>query len=202
MPQIERAIPTLSGCRTEAEYLRQESASAVKHEFRGGRIVAMAGGTHGHGIIAGNLIRELGTRLRHTPCLTATSGVRVAAVGDYLYPDVSVVCDGPVYHPPDRRHTLVNPQVVVEVLSPSTARDDLGEKFDAYRQVESLREYVVVAADALWARSFHRDRGGLWAIGPLVQGIDATLAFRSLSVGVPLAEVYAKVEFPPADVDG
>ena len=107
-----------------------------------------------------------------------------------------------MYDPPDRATTLVNPQIVVEVLSPVTASADVGEKFEDYMRIASLREYVLVAQDRPWARSFTRGPDGLWGIGPLVEGLDATLAFRSLSVEVPLAEVYAKVRFPSVGAGG
>lgn len=201
---MEQPIPSLSPDHvyTEAEYLRIEAASPLKHEFIGGRIIAMAGGTHRHSIIGMNLGAGLIPRLRDTPCLVAGSDVRVrvAATGDYLYPDLTVVCDEPIYVPANREHTLVNPQIVVEVLSASTATRDLGAKLDDYLRVESLRQYVVVAQDEPWARSFLRGDDGRWDFGPIAAGLDATLAFPSLNVGVPLAEAYAKVRLsPPGD---
>ncbi len=198
------APPSPDRTYTEADYLRLGAASPLKHEFIGGRILAVAGGTHRHSIIAMNIGRELGNRLRDTPCLVAGSDVRVgvAATGDYLYPDLTVVCDDPVYVPPDRDHTLVNPQVVVEVLSASTANRDLGGKLDDYLRVASVRQYVVVAQDEPWARSFVRDAGGRWDFGSIARGMDATLAFPSLGIGVPLAEAYAKVRLPPPPADG
>ena len=202
---MEQPIATVLPDRTytEAEYLQIEAASPLKHEFIGGRVFAMAGGTHRHSIIGMNIGRELGNRLRDGPCLVAGSDVRVAATGDYLYPDLTVVCDEPVYVPPDREHTLVNPQIVVEVLSASTASRDLGEKLDDYLRVASLRQYVVVAQDEPWARSFVRDGpAGRWDFGPIARGMDATLAFPSLGVGVPLAEAYAKVRLPAGDGGG
>ena len=198
---MEQPATPLSSDRTytEDEYLRLEAASPLKHEFIGGRIISMAGGTHRHSIIAMNIGRELGNRLRDGPCLIAGSDVRVrvAATGDYLYPDLTVVCDEPIYVPPDREHTLVNPKIVVEVLSGSTASRDLGEKLDDYMRVESLRHYVVVAQDEPWARSFVREgAGGRWDFGPIARGLEATLWFPSLNVGLPLAEAYAKVRLP------
>ena len=203
MPGMEQAIPRSDRRYTEEEYLRLEEASPVKHEFRGGRIIAMAGGTHGHAIVAMNLGGELRARLRGTPCITAGSDVRVrvAATGDYLYPDLTVVYDEPVYVPPNRPTVLANPQVIVEVLSASTTSVDFGEKLDAYRSVATVREYVLLAQDRPWARSFYRDVGGPWGIGPWVEGLDGSLVFRSLGVAVPLAEVYDKVRFPPAEGD-
>src|SRR5919106_215521 len=103
---------------TYAEYLSLEEFSNVKHEFFGGEIYAMAGGTIDHGALAARVIRLLGDRLEGRPCLVLTSDVRVRvrATGLATYPDVSVVC-GPVERDPDDRHTVINPLVVVEVLS-------------------------------------------------------------------------------------
>ena len=199
---MEQPVPDPQRRWSEDEYLRFEETSDVKHEFRNGQVIAMAGGTHEHGIIAVNLGAALVPRLRDTPCVTAGSDVRVrsSADGSYSYPDLTVVCAEPVFARAGHRVTLVNPQVVVEVLSTSTQSVDLGDKLDAYLAIESVREYVVVAQDRPWARSFTRGPDGQLGIGPLVQGMEATLAFRSLGVGVPMAEVYAKVRFPtPGD---
>ncbi len=197
---MEQPSPSAPDRRyTVQEYLTLEEASVVKHEYRRGRIVAMAGGTHAHALVAMNLGGELRSRLRDTPCIVTGSDVRVrvSATASYCYPDLSVVCAESVFDPPDRSVTLLNPQVVVEVLSPSTAESDIGGKFDDYMRIDSLQEYVLVAQNRPWARSFHRGPDGLWAIGPLVEGLQATLAFRSLGIDVPLAEVYAKVRLPP-----
>lgn len=202
MEQPTTPPPSPDRACTEAEYLRVEAASSFRHEYIGGRIIAMAGGTHRHGIIALNIGAALVPRFRDTPCVTSGSDVRVrvAATGDYLYPDLTVVCDEPVYVPPDRAHTLVNPQVVVEVLSASAATRDLGEKLDDYMRVASLRQYVVVAQDQAWARSFVRTASdGRWDFGPIARGLEAELAFPSLALGVPMAEVYAKVRLDAAD---
>ena len=204
---MEQRVPDpspLPGRRyTEAEYFAFEEESLTRFEYRSGRVIAMAGGTLEHGLIGLNVAGELRAALKKTPCLVLGSDVRVriSAVGDYAYPDVSVACEPPAFHRAGRRTTLANPTVVVEVLSTSTAAIDLGEKLDAYTKIETLREYVVVDQRQAWARSFHREPGGMWTFRPVVQGLDATLTFESLGVGIAMAEVYAKVTFPlPVDV--
>ena len=212
---MEQAIPEPTRRYTEAEYLAFEEASDTKHEFRNGqiipfggwerdpygRIVGMAGGTAEHSDIAGNVLAELKGRLKGTPCRVNNSElrVRVSRAGRYCYPDVIVTCEPRVYDPPDRRVTLVNPQVVIEVLSPSTADDDRGDKFRDYISIDSLQEYVLVAQDRPRVETFYRQPdNGVWAIGPAYEGLEATVAFRSLNATVPLADLYAGVELPPS----
>jgi Uma2 family endonuclease len=145
---MERPIPDRHRRYTVEEYFAICETADVKYEYRdgeliphggwerddNGHILGMAGGTFEHGEIACNLIRELGNALKGCPCRVNNSDVRVrvSRSGRYVLPDVSVTCGQPVFDPPDRRLTLVNPQVIVEVLSPSTADDDRGEKFRDY----------------------------------------------------------------------
>jgi Uma2 family endonuclease len=212
---MEQAIPEPRRRYTEAEYLAFEEASDTKHEFRNGqiipfggwerdpygRIIGMAGGTAEHSDIAGNVFAELKSRLAGTPCRVNNSGlrVRVSRSGRYCYPDVIVTCQPRAFHTQDRRVTLVNPQVVIEVLSPSTADDDRGDKFRDYIAIDSLQEYVLVAQDRPRVETFYRrPDDGAWAIGPAYEGFDATLPFPSLGVTVPLAQIYAGVDLPPS----
>jgi Uma2 family endonuclease len=113
---------------------------------------------------------------------------------------VIVTCEPRLYDPPDRRVTLVNPQVVIEVLSKSTADDDRGDKFRDHITIEALQQYVLVAQDRPRVETFHRraDDDGVWTIGPAYEGFDATLPFPSLGVSVPLADIYAGVDLPPS----
>src|SRR5262245_50639784 len=115
---------------TAEEYLAFERASEQKHEYADGEIFAMSGGTYEHGLIAGNVLGELRGALLERPCTVQGSDVRVKAVATkrYLYPDVSVVCGRPVFED-ETRDTLLNPRVIVEVLSDSTERYDRGDKF-------------------------------------------------------------------------
>ncbi len=158
----------------------------------------MAGGTAGHADVACNLIRSLGNRLDGSPCKVGNSDlrVRIPRTGRYCYPDVSVTCGPRVFDPPEAAATMVNPQVIIEVLSPSTADDDRGEKLADYIGSPSLQEYVLFAQDRPRADTFYRQPDGIWAIGPWSAGVEAAVAFRSLGVTLPLAEVYAGVEFP------
>jgi len=161
----------------------------------------MAGGTEQHSDIAGNLLAALKDRLKGKPCRVNNSElrVRVSRAGRYCYPDVIVTCQPRVCDQPDRRVTPVNPQVVIEVLSKSTADDDRGDKFRDYIAIDSPQEYVLVAQDRPRVETFHRRADdGVWTIGPAYEGLDATLPFPSLGVTVPLAEIYAGVDLPPS----
>jgi Uma2 family endonuclease len=132
---------------TEAEYLEFERRADVRHEFSDGEVFAMAGGTFAHSQIAGNLIRSIGNRLP-IACAVLTADMRVKCdmTGLYTYPDVSVV-RGERRFLDDRQDTLLNPVMVVEVLSDATEAYDRGRKFEHYRRIPSLRGYLLVRQD-------------------------------------------------------
>ena len=152
---------------TVDQYLAIELEGEVKHEFFDGEIFAMAGGTLAHSLI----------------CPT---GLRT-------YPDVSVVCESPRFED-DREITLLNPQVIVEVLSESTEAYDRGKKFDSYQSMESLREYVLVSQDRPHVDRFSRQESGDWLLAKS-EGLEAEVSVPSLGCSVRMAEIYANVEF-------
>src|SRR6266404_330901 len=191
---LAQNIPRLS----EAEYLRLERAAEIKSEFFEGEMFAMAGGTRAHSLIAANLLRELGNRLKATDCVAYTADLRikVEATGLQTYPDVSVVC-GPQRFLDEERDTLLNPVVIVEVLSDSTEAYDRGKKFEQYRQIPSCREYLLVSQKEPRIEQFIRQAQGEWLLKEAV-GLKAELNVPTLGIVLPLAEVFAKVEFFPA----
>lgn len=199
----QRAPPPSTAPATLADYFRAESGSAQKHEFRNGRIIAMAGASEGHVTIAGNVHAELRSRLKGKPCRSYVNELRVRSTrrpSGYCYPDVTVVCGPSEYDPASTEaglQTVTNPRVVVEVLSPTTEADDRGDKFDGYREIPSFEQYVLVAQDQPYVLTFTRQPGGGWLMLPYV-GLDAVVPLSSLGVDLPLAEVYAGVTFPPA----
>ena len=143
---------------TPAEYLALERSSEIKGEFFDGEIFAMAGASREHNLVVGNLLRELGNLLRNGPCEVYPSDMRVRCPnGLGTYPDVSVACD-PLFED-DREDTLVNPVVIIEVLSPSTEAWDRGTKFLSYRGLSSLREYVLVSQDRRLIEHYVRQSG-------------------------------------------
>jgi Uma2 family endonuclease len=181
------------------EYLRAEYDAEQRHEYYDGMIVAMAGGSPQHSLIISNVIREMGNRLKGGTCRVYDSNLRVRIPRSrlYVYPDATVVC-GPTEHDADdaKRLTVTNPKLIVEVLSDSTEHLDYGPKFRHYLECPSLDEYVLVAQDSVHVQSYFRQVGGTWLFTP-VMNVGDMIPLRSLGVELPLAEVYAGVEFPP-----
>jgi Uma2 family endonuclease len=183
------------------EYYRIENDSTERHEFRDGEILAMSGGSPQHSLIAVNIAAELRNRVKGKPCLPYGSDLRVRIAGrnQSVYPDVSVICGQIDYDPDDKAgHTVHNPRVIVEVLSASTEAYDRGDKFAAYRQIPSFFEYVIVSQSEPRVETFRRQEDGSWLISFFV-GLDAVARLASIGVDLPLAEIYARVEFPPAE---
>lgn len=179
---------------TEDEYLEHERQSEAKHELVHGVIVAMAGASPRHNAIAGNLIFALKLRLRGRGCLVLPSDqrVHVEATGLFTYPDVTVVCDRPRFHPKDA-DTLVNPKVLVEILSPSTEAYDRGAKFAHYQGIGSLEEYVLVTQASTRVEHYRRLESGQWLL-TVREGDDAVLELPGLGCEIPLAEIYEDID--------
>ncbi len=173
------------------EYLALDASGEVKHGYIDGAAYATAGGPVEHGAIAGNVIGHLRAMLRDRPCQVFTSDVRVAveATGLRTYPDVSVVCGEPART--DDGLSIINPIVLVEVLSESTADRDRGGKFAHYRRLASLREYVVIAQEERAVEHHVRGEGGLWTLRD-IRGA-GVVELASLGCALPLDEIYLKV---------
>jgi Uma2 family endonuclease len=193
-----------SWAATEQEYLRFEAASPDRHEYRGGRIVEMAGGRQPHGRVAARFIVEIENRLRGHPCSVHGSdvAVHVAETREYVYPDVSVACD-PIqfFNPPDNTR-LLNPRLIVEVTSVSTEAVDRGDKFTSYRTIPSIEEYVLASSIRRQVETFYRNADGLWVIGPTVTDPGATVTIRCLEMEIPLADLYYRVDLPAPPTSG
>jgi Uma2 family endonuclease len=184
---------------TPAEYLAFERAAETKHEYLDGRIYAMSGGSRSHARIAVNLIREISTQLRGRPCEAFGSDmrVRVEATGLRTYPDLSALCGEPRFDD-EVRDTLVNPELLIEVLSPSTESYDRGQKFEHYRQIPELQEYVLFAQDRALAeyRIRRGEAGDQWGL-KVVRGLDAALELPAIGCVLSLRGVYERVELLP-----
>jgi Uma2 family endonuclease len=172
-----------------ADYLEQERASPTKHEFLNGEIFAMAGGTPEHARLASRVTGALLAQLRGRPCEAFSSDlrVRVLATGLSTYPDISVVC-GRLERDPEDADTIVNPIVLVEVLSDSSEAYDRGENFAHYRRIPSLKEYVLASQGEPRIEVFRRNEDGGWTLydaGPSER-------VKLLSIGCELSvdEVY------------
>ncbi len=191
---------------TEADYLAIEEQATYKSEFHDGvmypiqpppDVIGMAGATIDHNQIKDNLAHELNTRLAGGPCRTMSSDlrVRVEATGTYCYPDVVVFCGPPAFPVRKRRDTISNPTVIIEVLSDSTEAYDRGGKFDRYKLIDTLREYVLVAQDRVRVERFVRQPDDSWSATEYTDPA-GDFPFASVPAEVPLAAVYRHVEFP------
>lgn len=183
---------------SEDEYLEAERKSEFRHEYINGMIVAMAGATYIHNLIVANATMALGQRLRGR-CQVVSSDQRVciSATGMYAYPDVVVVCGRPEFHPKDKM-TLVNPRLLVEVVSRTTEAYDRGAKFKHYQQIPALGDYVLVGQDGQCVEHYRRLETGEW-ISRVVEGLDAMLEIESLGVSLPLSELFEGVELVPGE---
>jgi Uma2 family endonuclease len=175
---------------TEHEYLAWELAHDGKHEYVNGEVLAMAGTDPSHDRVVANLVVALTARLRGGPCRvhTADLRVRIDETGLYAYPDLTVVCGEPVFAP-TRPATLLNPTLVVEVLSPTTAAWDTGGKAAHYRRRESLRGHLLVTVPDRRIELYERRPADRWLLTP-VQGEEATLRIEVLDLDLPLGEVF------------
>lgn len=179
-----------------ADYLALERAADSKHEFFDGEIFAMSGGSLYHGQLAGNIITELGKALEESQCRVLTSDMRIKLpTGLYTYPDASVVCEQPKFED-GRNDVLLNPLVIIEVLSPSTESYDRGKKFEHYRSCPSLRDYVLISQDRIFVEHFTRQADSDQWLLTTWNSLDATVTFPSLNVSLPLRGIYAKIELP------
>jgi Uma2 family endonuclease len=180
---------------TEAEYLEIERAAEFKSEFFEGEVFAMSGGTARHSLIATNLAREFGNQLRGKPCTAYNSDLRikVEASGLITYPDLSIIC-GPLNFVDEGGDTVVNPTVIVEVLSPSTEAYDRGRKFENYRLIPGFKEYLLIGQGNPHVEQFIRGESGEWVLRE-AGGLDGKLDLAALNMSLPLSEVYWDVDF-------
>ena len=180
---------------TPEQYLALERQAKTKSEYFAGEIFAMAGASPEHSLISSNVLGDLWSQLREGPCTVYNSDMKVRSTQEhYAYPDVTVVC-GEAQFGGEEREVLLNPTLIVEVLSPSTEAWDRGGKFEQYRQRESLQEYVLIAQDRPHVERYARQEDGQWLLTE-VNGLEAVLALPSIGGELALAEVYRKVTFP------
>jgi Uma2 family endonuclease len=180
------------------EYLARDRQAEWRSEFYRGEMFAMAGASWEHTLIKDNLAREAGNRLKDGPCRVVTSDLRVkvSATGLYTYPDIIVVCDEPQFED-EVLDTLLNPRVIVEVLSDSTEKYDRGTKFGHYRQLPSVREYVLVAQDRPLVERYVRQSDDTWLLTAF-SDLAESFHFGSIAAPMALADIYRGVTFPEA----
>lgn len=182
---------------TPREYYELERTAEYKSDYYDGEIFAMGGGTSRHSLICSNIIRRVGNRLEGSPCAVYESNLRLKIMATALrtYPDVSIYC-GPLERDEEDPYeeTYINPTVLFEVLSKPTEGYDRGFKAESYRQVESLKAYVLVSQAAPHVEIFERQPDGSWRLRE-TRGLDTTLAIPAVQIELPLAEIYDRVEF-------
>lgn len=177
------------------EYLALERASEEKHEYLAGRMYAMAGGSKRHNRIAGSTYAALYAQLRRRNCIVYPSDMRVKSLqtGLYTYPDITIVC-GTEQFEDDTEDTLLNPTIIIEVLSPSTEKYDRGKKFQHYRTIFSLREYILISQDDYQIERFTRQADNTWVFSEAT-GREKTIELTTIQCQLLLEDVYEKVEF-------
>jgi Uma2 family endonuclease len=183
---------------TEEEYLAIDRAAEVRSEFFDGEMFAMSGGSMRHASLQANLHGELYVALRGKDCRAFTSDfrVRVSPGRMYAYPDITVVCGRPLLAD-EHQDILVNPTVILEVLSPSTEHYDRGVKFQRYRAIESLKDYILVNQDEIRIEQYTRRDAHTWTLHDY-QRPEEELRIDSIGVSLALARIYDRIELPNA----
>ena len=175
------------------EYLAFERKATTKHEYLNGQIVAMSGASFAHNFITVNIATSLNVQLMEGECRVATSDMRVKVtqINSYFYPDVVVVCGEPRAED-DTFDTLLNPTLIVEVLSPSTEGYDKGEKFEHYQQIASLKDYILISQDEIRVEHYRRQESE-WLRSEFRE-LEDVLSLLSINCELRLQDVYRRVE--------
>ena len=179
---------------TPAEYLASEEKAETRNEYWNGEIVAMAGGSLNHIQITSNVSRFIGNRIAES-CSSLPTDIKVwiKTLNKFYYPDVTVFCDEPKFYQ-KRNDTIINPILIVEVLSKSTEAVDRGEKFFAYQTLESFREYVLISQERAVVEHFVKQVDRSWRYLAVI-GLESVVKFESVNVEISLKEIYGRVEF-------
>ena len=183
---------------TPEDYLDLDRESAAKHEYRDGKLVPVTGLSFAHTLIQFNLIANLKPQLPRTGCRGFGGAMRVKSGSKpiYSYPDLAIVCGEPALGT-DRADTLLNPILLIEILSPATEQYDRGEKFAHYRQIPTLEEYVLVAQDTPLIEHYVRQEDDTWRWSA-VAGLDETITLPTIGCTLLLADVYDQFDFSVA----
>ena len=179
----------------EQEYLALDRVADRRSEYHDGQMFLMSGASNEHNLIVGEVIRNIGNTLVNSPCNVYPSDMRIQIPGrrNYVYPDVSVVCAEPQFDD-KRSEILLNPNLIIEVLSPSTQHFDRGKKFDLYRSIPSVQEYVLVAQDEPRVAVYQRRANEEWAFTE-AEGLKGKIRLYSVGCDLGLKEIYRKIVF-------
>ncbi len=180
------------------EYLELERQADYKSEYLDGEIFAMAGASEPHILIESNVIRELGNQLLDKPCQVYTSNIKIdlSRYGMYSYPDAAVVCGEPVFHD-KHKDNLINPLVIVEVLSDSTRNYDRGEKFFRYRKLKTFKEYLLIAQHTPHVEHFVKQENNRWLLTEYDNLLD-NIYLPSLDITIGVSSIYRKAKLNKA----
>lgn len=178
-----------------AAYLQVERETGIRHEYRDGTVIAMAGGTPRHSAIASTMVVELGKRLEGRPCQPHGSDLRIRTGESTHYPDAVVVCPPPQLDT-EIPNTILNPRVIVEVLSPTTEAYDRGFKWFHYQQIAELTDYILVGTDTRTVEHYSRQDDSSWRYQALGDG--DTLRISSIECEIPVSAIYARADIWPA----
>lgn len=186
-----RAVP--KNLLSAEDYLTFERQSEFRHEFYRGEIFQMSGASREHNLIVFNLANQIGSQLRGKNCEGYANDMRVFTpiTGLYTYPDVTIVCGEPEFLD-DEFDTLLNPVVLIEVLSPSTADYDRGKKFWHYQSIKSLREYLLIAQDEVKIEHLIKQADGRWDVREYSLP-DAEIELSSIEITLKISEIYEKI---------
>lgn len=185
---------------TPEEYLEFDSVSDIRHEYSDGEMFAMTGGSLNHNQININIAGQLKNKLTGTPCrpLASDMRVKVEELGKYTYPDIVIVCGNIELEKNKGLETLLNPVVIIEILSDSTEAYDRGKKFTHYRLIPSLREYLLVAQNHCNVEQFSRADNGIWQILNPCTDMQGSITIESIGCELLLSDIYELVEFEAA----
>ncbi len=179
------------------EYLAFERAADNKHEYDDGEIIAFAGASRQHNLVGGNTFRHLGNQLEGRPCEVYMTEMRVRVTPTkYVYPDVAVVCGEPEFAD-EEFDILLNPTVVIEVLSPSTESRDRGDKLQYYGALESVKDYLLIDQDRIRVDHYIKHSPSEWNLHVYTEAEDK-IEIASIGCNLSVAAVYARVNFPPS----
>jgi Uma2 family endonuclease len=187
MSAVPKTLPSAK------DYLDFERKAEFRHEFYKGEIFQMSGASREHNILVTNLVTSANSQLRGKSCETYSNDMRVhvPATGLFTYPDVVIACGAPKFLD-DEFDTLLNPIVLIEVLSPTTANYDRGKKFWHYQSIESLREYLLIAQDETRVEHLIKQSDGRWQVAEYAS-IEKEIELPSIEIVLKLSEIYERI---------
>jgi len=192
--EIKEAAPKYNYISPE-EYLLAERSASIKHEYYNGEIYAMSGASVQHNEIFSNVFSLLAIELKGKHCRPFGSDLRIHIPENtlYTYPDISIVC-GEYQTTDDAKDTITNPSVIIEILSASTKNYDRGDKFNFYRSIPTLKEYILIDSTAIGVELFSRNEDSSWHLVEF-KNLNDDFFIKTIGLYVPLSEIYSNISF-------